>query len=76
VDLQLPADRRQLWLDAMTNEEFFGVVAADPGTKPAVVLGGKDTEWGANGSRVIAESRGPVREVRAVKDEEYLYRRV
>jgi hypothetical protein len=73
VDLQLPADRRQLWQDAMTNEEYFGVVAADPGSRPAVVLDGKDTEWGSNGSEVIAESRGPVREVRAVKDEEYLY---
>jgi hypothetical protein len=30
----------------------------------------------ANGNQVIAESRGPVREVRAVKDEEYLYLRL
>lgn len=73
VELQLPADRRQLWLDAMTNEEFFGLVSADPGSKPAVVLDGKDNEWDTNGSQVIAESRGPVREVRAVKDEEYFY---
>jgi hypothetical protein len=73
VDLDLPADRRQLWHDDLTNEQFFGLVAADPGKKPVVVLDGKDGEWGTNGSQVIAESRGPVREVRAVKDEEYLY---
>jgi hypothetical protein len=73
VEQQQPADRRQLWLDAMTNEEFFGLVAAEPGSKPAVVLDGNDDEWGTNGSKVIAESHGAVREVRAVKDEEYLY---
>jgi hypothetical protein len=49
------------------------VVAADPGSKPAVVLDGKDDEWDKNGSRVIGTSPGPVREVRAVKDEGYLY---
>jgi hypothetical protein len=76
VDLELPADRRQLWRDDLTNEEFFGLIAADPGSKPAVVLDGKDDEWETNGSQVIAESREPVREVRAVKDEQYLYLRL
>ncbi len=73
VDLELPSDRRQLWRNDLTNEEFFGLTAAVPGSKPAVVLDGKDDEWGSNGSLAIAESHGPVREVRAVKDEEYLY---
>jgi hypothetical protein len=76
VDLELPADRRQLWRNDLTNEEFFGVLAAEPGTKPTVVLDGKDDEWETNGSQVIAESRGAVREVRAVKDEQYLYLRL
>jgi hypothetical protein len=73
VDLELPSDRRQLWRNDLTNEEFFGVLAADPGNKPAVVLDGKDDEWGSNGSEKIGESDGPVREVRVVKDEQYLY---
>jgi hypothetical protein len=73
VDLELPSDRRQLWRNDLTNEKFFGLVAADPGTKPAVVLDGKDDEWDSNDSEKIAESDGPVREVRVVKDEEYLY---
>jgi hypothetical protein len=73
VDLQLPADRRQLWHDELTNEQFFGLIAAEPGSKPVVVLDGSDDEWAENGSQVIAESRGPVREMRAVKDEGYLY---
>ena len=76
LDLELPPDRRQLWRNDLTNEEFFGLLAADPGSKPAVVLDGKDGEWETNSSQVIAESRGPVREVRAVKDEQYLYLRL
>jgi hypothetical protein len=76
VDLELPSDRRQLWRNDLTNEEFFGVLAADPGAKPVVVLDGKDDEWETNGSQVIAESRGAVREVRAVKDEQKLYVRL
>jgi hypothetical protein len=51
VDLELPADRRQLWRNDLTNEEFFGVVAAEPGDEPVVVLDGKDDEWTANGSQ-------------------------
>jgi hypothetical protein len=76
VDLELPGDRRQLWRNDLTNEEFFGLIAADPGSEPAVVLDGKDDEWDSNGSRMIAESGGPVREVRAVTDEQYLYLRL
>jgi hypothetical protein len=40
------------------------------------VLDGRDEEWETNGSQVIAESRGAVREVRALKDEQYLYLRL
>jgi len=73
VDFELPADRRQLWRNDLTNEERFGLVATEPGTEPVVVLDGRDDEWDDNGSQVIAESGGEVREVRAVKDEQYLY---
>jgi hypothetical protein len=73
VEHELPADRRQLWRNDLTNEEFFGLIAAEPGSEPAVVLDGEDGEWDSNGSEPIAESSGLVREVRAVKDEQYLY---
>jgi hypothetical protein len=76
VDLELPGDRRQLWRNDLTNEEYFGVVAAEPGSEPVVLLDGSDDEWETNGSQVIAESRGTVREVRAVKDEQFLYLRL
>jgi hypothetical protein len=41
-----------------------------------VNLDGRDGEWTGNGSQVISESRGAIREVRAVKDAEYLYLRL
>jgi hypothetical protein len=76
LDLELPPDRRQMWRNDLTNEEFFGVVAAEPGDEPVVVVDGDDDEWESNDSQVIAESTGPVREVRAVKDEQSLYLRL
>ncbi len=30
IDLEQPADRRQLWLNPLTNEEHFGLIAAEP----------------------------------------------
>ena len=73
IDYELPSDRRQLWLNPWTNEEHFGLVATDPGKTDVVTVGGDGGEWLTNGSQVILESRGPLREVRAVKDEGYLY---
>lgn len=34
MEHQLPADRRQLWHDPLTNEQYFGVIATDPGKVP------------------------------------------
>ena len=31
LELELPGDRRQLWHNDLTNEEFFGLLAAEPG---------------------------------------------
>jgi hypothetical protein len=78
LELELPGERRQLWRNPLTNEEHFGIVAAEPGkAKPKVVLDGKGSEWDRRGhSPVIAESRGAIREVRTTHDEEYLYLRL
>jgi hypothetical protein len=76
IDLELPGDRRQMWRNDLTNEEHFGMIASEPGAQPVVTLDGEDEEWDENGSLVVAESRGEVREVRVVKDEEYLYLRL
>src|SRR5918996_4944375 len=57
----------------LTNEEHFGLVAMEPGERPAAVIDGDRTEWTNNGSQVIFEGHEGVREVRAVNDEAFLY---
>jgi hypothetical protein len=76
IDYELPPNRRNLWVNPWTNEAHFGVVATDPGTDQTVDLDGDEDEWATNGSQVILESTGSVREVRALKDEGYLYLRI
>ncbi len=76
IDYELPRERRALWTNPWNNESHFGVLAADPGERRAVTLDGSDDEWGDNGSQVILESRGLIREVRALKDEGFLYLRL
>ncbi len=76
IDYELPPGRRSLWTNPWTNEANFGVLAMDPGESQVVVLDGDEKEWTDNGSQVILESDGAVREVRALKDEGYLYLRL
>lgn len=52
------------------------MLAVEAGAEPVVIIDGDDGEWIENGSQVILESRSMVREVRAVKDESYLYLRL
>ncbi|WP_354699101.1 hypothetical protein DSM112329_04808 [Paraconexibacter sp. AEG42_29] len=76
LDLEQPAERRALWRNALTNEEHFGLVAVEPGLEPSRILDGDDADWTASTSQSIAESRGPVAEVRAAHDAEYLWLRI
>ena len=73
LDVELPAERRPLWPNAMTNEEQFGIVAVEPGTEPVVTLDGRPDEWAGNGSRELARDAAGVRELRAVHDARGLY---
>lgn len=57
------ADRRQLWHDAWTNEQWFGLVAADAGAPTPT-------------GRVVQESRGEVREIRLATDPAWLHLRI
>lgn len=77
MDLEVPADRRQLWQNPLTNEENFGLLAIAPGEHgPPVVTDGDGSDWQRDNSQVILESRGAVREVRATHDEAYIYLRL
>lgn len=76
IDFELPRSRRSLWMNPWTNEAHFGMVAVEPGLAPPVIIDGDDEEWKQNGSQVILESSTGVRQVRALKDEGYLYLRL
>jgi hypothetical protein len=73
MDLEKPEDRRPLWQNALTNEEQFGIVAAEAGKKAAVTVDGSDKEWTRTQSQQIYEGGGTVREVRAIHDANWLY---
>jgi len=75
VDLQIPADRRALWHDQLTNEQHFGLIATDSGLADRLRLGDSYDEWTAD-TRTIYESRDGVREIRVAHDEALLYLRV
>lgn len=72
-ELELPQDRRQLWRNPLTNEEHFGLLAAEPGAQPAVVLDGNADEWSSNGSVLLATDAQGLSQLRVTHDEEYLY---
>ena len=56
---QLPADRKALWHDPWTNEQWFGVVATDPATRSATTR--------------IGTSDAGVRAVDVASDEAWVY---
>lgn len=73
IDVEQPAHRRNLWRNPLTNEEHFGVLAAEAGARPDVVLDGDGSEWDAAGhSPVLWERRRGIREIRVTHDEEDL----
>jgi len=76
MQLEVPGDRRQLWRNALTNEEHFGLLAMESRAASAVVVDGDGSEWEHKGSQVILESPKGIREVRALADEAYLYLRL
>jgi hypothetical protein len=71
LPLQLPADRRPLWRDAMCNEANFGIVAADSALAPVLRLGDPPQSWWDH-TRPL-DATGPVRSWGVAHDEGYLY---
>lgn len=57
---QLPAERRQLWHDPLTNEQWFGVVATDSARVP-------------DSARELVPEEGPLSYVLAEADASYLH---
>lgn len=74
-DLEIPAERRPMWLNRLTNEENFGLLAVEPGKETKVLLDGRLEDW----YRLKEpEEQTYVRfgdgiEMRVTSDEAYLY---
>jgi hypothetical protein len=58
---QLPAERRQLWHDPLTNEQWFGLLASDP-------HGSED----GRARSILHSASGPVRDVTVAHDEAWV----
>jgi hypothetical protein len=72
MDYEQPAERRAVWRNVLNNEEQFGLVAAEAGTRSGPVLDGRDRDWRHTG-RVLLRNAGGLRELRAAHDEAYLH---
>ena len=74
IDYELPHHNRALWRNVFTNEEHFGIIAAEPGPRDLVVLDGHDDEWGTVPS--IGHGSRSIGDVAATSDAENVYLRL
>lgn len=76
MDLDNP-DRRPYWSNLQTNEEHFGVLGFEPGTKDSSILvDGEEKDWDLEGVKPIyqlKDKKNPLKEVRISSDNGYLY---
>jgi cellulose synthase/poly-beta-1,6-N-acetylglucosamine synthase-like glycosyltransferase len=72
IETELPSDRRQLWRNPLTNEEHFGIVAAEPGKKRPVTLDGKTKDWDTEGVERKSNNDKSF-DLRVTHDAEFLY---
>ncbi|MGC5326113.1 hypothetical protein ACPW7N_11610 [Brevibacillus sp. SYSU BS000544] len=73
LDLELPADRKAMWRNRLTNEENFGVIAVEPGknAEELIHVDGKDADWEKRASK--AERAYPGFDMSISHDAAYLY---
>ena len=72
LHLEMPQHRRPLWLNRLTNEEFFGMIAVEPGPVGSmIVLDGDCSDWDNTRSRV--DSAYPAMDLSVSHDEAHLY---
>ena len=45
MPFEIPADRRAFWLNVLTNEKMFGVLAMQPGKAEQITIDGDLTDW-------------------------------
>ena len=72
VGLELPGESRPRWLNPLANEQFFGVMAAEPGPAGSrIKVDGNAVDWDRARSR--ADQAYPAMDLSVSHDEAYLY---
>ncbi|WP_337032901.1 hypothetical protein [Paenibacillus illinoisensis] len=76
MPFEIPADRRAYWLNVLTNEKMFGLLAMDPGKQEQLTIDGKLDDWAALNEEEVTVWQGKVdgiQEMKLTHDEAYLY---
>ncbi|WP_339273453.1 hypothetical protein MKY59_20345 [Paenibacillus sp. FSL W8-0426] len=76
MPFEIPADRRAYWLNVLTNEKMFGLLAMDPGKQDRLTIDGKLDDWDALQEGEVNVWQGKVegiQQIRMTHDEAYLY---
>lgn len=76
MPFELPADRRANWLNVLTNEKMFGVLAMQPGKEELLTIDGNLADWDQLAKGEVTswqESSAGVKSMRMTHDEAYLY---
>lgn len=76
MQFELPADRRAYWLNVLTNEKMFGVLAMEPGKANRLTIDGNLSDWDklGEGEAKPWEGKAPgIKSMRLTHDEAYLY---
>ncbi len=72
----LPEDRRSIWMNVLTNEAFFGLLAMDSSKTDDLIIDGKREDWEKlphqEKQQITTRLRG-IREVWMTHDEGYVY---
>ncbi|WP_433946290.1 hypothetical protein [Paenibacillus sp. SN-8-1] len=73
---EIPADRRSYWLNVLTNEKEFGLVAMGPGKSDKIIIDGKLDDWNSLPKDQVTEWDKTVPGISKMKvthDEAYVY---
>lgn len=76
MPIEIPADRRAYWLNVLTNEKMFGLLAMDPGKQDQLTIDGKLDDWNKLQPEEVTVWKGKVQGIQEMKmthDEAYLY---
>ncbi|MFC7681859.1 hypothetical protein [Paenibacillus sp. GCM10028914] len=76
MPFEIPADRRSYWLNVLTNEKMFGVLAMQPGKEEMLTIDGNLSDWDELPEGEMTAWQGDIPGVKAMQithDEAYLY---